>query len=407
LLFTISGTVAADVVLDWNNTALGAIKTSLFTSVKVSRTLAMVHVAMYDAVNSIEQTHEPFYVWLSAPDGDISTDAAAAMAAYGVLAGLFPEQIATLDAALADSLAAIPDGDAKAMGMQLGELVASGVLLIREKDGSDAMVPYTPGTEPGDWRPTPPNYLPAMMPHWADVTPFAMEDGAQFRKTSPPRLSSRSYANAVNQVKAIGAKNSSVRTMEQTMIANFWADMPGTETTVGRWNLVAQDVAVAHGNTLSENARLFALLNVALADAGISAWDFKFHFNLWRPVTAIREADTDGNKFTDPDPAWEPLLMTPAFPEYVSAHSTFSAAAAQMLASYFGRNNVTFTIDPFMMMGMSMEPRTYTSFSDAALEAGASRIYGGIHYLFSNVDGLNAGRSISNYVWQNFMRPVR
>jgi hypothetical protein len=212
---------------------------------------------------------------------------------------------------------------------------------------------------------------------------------------------------AVNQVQDIGEKNSVTRTPEQTMIATFWADMPGTETTVGRWNLVAQDVALSFGNSLSENARLFALLNASLADAGIVAWDAKYHFNFWRPITAIREADTDGNPFTISDPAWEPLLMTPAFPEFVSAHSTFSGAAATMLASFFGTDEVSFSIMPFMIGGMmAMEPRTYNSFSEAAREAGASRIYGGIHYSFSNIDGLRAGRAVSSYVWSNSMLPL-
>ncbi len=398
--------VRADQVLDWNNTAIEAIKTAKYTSGKASRALAMTHIAMYDALNSIEQSHSPFYVWVCAlPES--SVEAAVVVAAHDVLVSLFPEQSAVLDEALADSLAAIPEGESKTMGMEIGQIVAEGVALLRSRDHSDDTVPYTPGTEPGQWRPTPPNYAPAMFPHWAYVTPFALESGSQFRKSSPPSLMSAKYTIAVNQVRSIGEKNSVTRTPEQTMIANFWADMPGTETTAGRWNLVAQEAAMSFGNSLSENVRLFALLNASLADAGIVAWDAKFFFNFWRPVTAIREADTDGNPFTPADPDWEPLLMTPAFPEYVSAHSTFSAAGATMLALFFGTDEVSFSIMPFMMDGMmAMDPRTYASFSEAAQEAGVSRIYGGIHYGFSNIDGLKAGRAISSYVWQNFMLPL-
>ncbi|MEW6441687.1 MAG: cytochrome c peroxidase [bacterium] len=380
----------ADVVVDWNDISLQSIQEGLFVSTKASRALAMVHLAVFEAVTAARGGEG---------DPECSMEAAAVAAAARVLISLFPSQAADLSA-LADSyLAAIPDGQDKTDGIALGQAKADEIILWRSTDHSGEMVPYVPGDQPGDWRPTPPMYQPAMMPNWAIVTPFAMTSNSQFRSPPPPLLGSARYAAALNEVKELGSLNSSIRKPEQTEIAMFWADSPGTVTTAGRWNLIARDAAQHWGNTLEENALLFALLNVTLADAGIAAWDTKYTFNLWRPVTAIQEADTDGNPRTEADPSWMPLLMTPAFPEYNSAHSTFSAAAAQMLILFFATDRFEYSIESYSQPGTY---RTYHRFSEAAEEAGISRIYGGIHYSFSNVSALRAGRRLARWVWDEF-----
>jgi hypothetical protein len=389
----------ADVITHWNNVSLDTIKTAQYTSVKTSRTLAMVHAAMFDAVNSIDKTCQPYFVdaGFSEP---ISREVAAVSAAHRVLVNLFPAQSATLDTALNDYLAGVPDGMEKTNGVALGQYVGDQIITLRANDHSNDVVPYTPGTDPGDWQPTPPAFAPAMLPNWAIVTPFAMASNSQFRPLPPPDLTSAEYTQDFNEVKTLGAKFGSVRTADQSDIVMFWMDMPGTITTVGRWNLIAQQVANQQATNLWQNARLFALLNIALADAGITAWDCKYQYNFWRPITAIRAADTDGNPLTDQDPAWEPFIMTPAFPEYVSAHSTFSAAAAQVLADFFGDDNISFTVDSYMMPTMT---RLYHSFTSAAEEAGISRIYGGIHFSTANIEGQMAGRNLARYVFKNFI----
>ncbi len=380
----------ADVVVDWNNISLQSIQQGLLVSTKASRALAMVHLAVYESVSACQAV---------VPEGGVSTDAAVIAAASEVLVSLFPGQSQSLQELASQALAQIPEGEAKTAGIALGQSKAEEIIAWRSTDHSQDMVPYVPGDQPGDWRPTPPMYMPAMMPNWAIVTPFALASNCQFRSRPPPALTSSRYANALNEVKEIGGAASTLRTPEHSEVAVFWADSPGTVTTAGRWNLIAQDAAEAWGNSLEENARLFALLNVALADAGIAAWDTKYEYNFWRPVTAIREADTDGNRRIEGVPDWLPLLTTPAFPEYNSAHSTFSAAAAEILILFFDTDRFDFSLESY-----SQPPtyRNYSRFSQAAQEAGISRIYGGIHYSFGNQTALRAGRQVARWVWDAF-----
>ena len=233
------------------------------------------------------------------------------MAAHDVLVGLMPAQQATLDAALASSLAAVPDGRAEDAGVAFGKLVADRMLAERADDGSTDVVTYVPGTGPDDWQPTPPAFAPAALPQWATVEPFGITSPDQFRADPPPALDSPEFTQAFNQIKAIGAANSTTRTAEQTDIARFWAGPSGTVQPPGHWNSIARGVADAQDNSLAQNARLFALLNIGMADALITAWDTKFEYSFVRPVTAIRNADNDGNPDTAADPAWSPLLTTP------------------------------------------------------------------------------------------------
>jgi hypothetical protein len=389
--------MAGNVVLDWNQALLGAIGATGTSAPAASRSLAIVHAAMYDAVNAIDRTHAPYFVDVTAAPGT-SREAAAAVAAYRASVSLFPTQTGRFEAALARSLDGIPLGPPRTDGIALGESVATALLDWRSTDGSDRTVVYTPGTNPGDWQPTPPAFAAPLLPHWGDVTPFALTSGDQFRAAGPPALTSREYTAAFNEVKELGAANSTIRSAEGTEIALFWAD-PSPR----HWNQIAASVSEAQGLTLSQNARLFALLNLAGADAYIATWDTKYTYNFWRPVTAIRAADTDGNPATLADPTWTPLIATPAHPSYSSGHSAFGAAAATALAGFFGTDAIAFTSTTTDLPGVT---RSFASFSAAANENARSRLLGGIHWTFDNLDGLAAGRAVGDYVVTNFLLPM-
>jgi membrane-associated phospholipid phosphatase len=391
---------SANVVLEWNQLALHAIGQARVSPVVASRDLAITQAAVYDAVVAIDPEFEPYHAHVAASRG-ASPEAAAAQAAHDTLTALFPSQTGTFDAALSDDLADIPPGRAR-QGTDVGREVAQQILDWRSTDGSDATVPYTPGTDPGDWQPTPPANLPALAPQWPSVTPFAMTSGDQFRPGAPPALDTADYAAAFNEVKSLGSAGSTTRTAEQTQIARFWNDGAGTAFAPGYWNRIAQEVATDQHLDLVSDARLFALVNIASADALIACWDAKYTYSLWRPVTAIRAADTDGNPGTEADATWTPLLTTPNFPSYVSAHSTVSGAAAGVLTALFGPD-YHFTVSSDSLPGVT---RSFDSFDAAAQEAGRSRIYGGIHYQFDNQAGLASGRALGQYVSGNFLLPV-
>jgi hypothetical protein len=363
----------------------------------------MVHTAIYDAVNSISQTHNPYHISMAA-DPTTSREAAAAQAAYQVLLGLYPANQAKYETALANSLSAVPDGPSKVAGVNLGTAVGNAILAHRANDHSNDVVAYTPGTDPGNWNPTPPAMGPALLPGWGLVTPFAMTSGSQFRSVDgPPELTSAEFTASFNEVKELGSATSATRTADQSAIAQFWADGGGTSTPPGHWNRIAQTVAEAQGNTIDENARMFALLNIAGADAAIACWDNKFTFNDWRPVTAIRNGDLDGNPDTAADPAWSSFIPTPPFPSYTSGHSTFSGAAATILADFFGTDDISFTSSA---EGFAVADRSFDSFSEAAMEAMNSRLYGGIHWRYDNEDGLASGVALGQYVAENILQPV-
>jgi len=382
-----------DIVLVWNEALLEAVRADRTPVPLAARNMAMVHAAMYDAVNTVEQTHQPYLVnAVAAPC--TSPDMAAAIAAHRLLVSLYPKQVCRFNATLDQCCASIQDGKAKENGVALGQWIAERML--------DWRTTYVPGTAAGAWRSTPPDFQPALLPHWPQVTCFALTTGSQFRPRSPPAVTSREFAVSFNEVKLLGAQDSVTRTADQTEIAWFWIDGDGTVTPPGHWNRIAQTVALARGNTLAENARLFALLNIALADAGIAVWDCKYTYNYWRPVNAIREAEMANNPDITPDYNWTPLLPTPAFPSYTSGHSTFSGTAAAVLMNYFGTDGIPFTATSEGAPGVS---RSYASFSAAAAEAGRSRIYGGIHWEFDNAEGLASGHEVGSYVTQNFLRP--
>src|SRR5437867_11293623 len=382
----------ADVVTDWNNAALDAIRAERTAPPIASRSLAILHVSIYDAVNGIARTHEPYLVQ-SAVAANASRKAAASAAAHEALVNLFPASASSFDALHAAILAGIPNGPQKTAGITWGEFVANQILAARANDGHDAIVPPPGGSGPGVWVPTPPAFLPYLLPQWGFVVAFGMSSSSQFRPLGPPPLDSQQYAADYEEVKELGAAVGSTRTEDQTEIALFWADGAGTETPPGHWNSIAQIIGDARGNTLEENTRLFALLNIAMADSAICAWDAKYTFDFWRPVTAIA--------FAEPQLNWMSFIVTPPFPDYTSGHSTFSAAAATVLPLFFATEDLPFTT------GSDFLPDVYRNFAtcfDAAEEAAASRIYGGIHVRSASEDGLQAGISIGQWTFTHYLR---
>lgn len=395
------GTADADIIIDWNTAALNAIRAGRTPPPIASRALAILHASVYDAVNGIDRRHEPYLVQSVVP-ANASREAAASAGGHKVLVSLFPANAPSFDDLHTTILSTIRNGPQKSAGIAWGESVANQILALRANDGSDAVVLAPSGSGPGAWQPTPPAFAPYLLPQWGFVKPFAMTHSSQFRPLGPPALNSARYAADCNEVKAFGAAVGSTRTPEQDQIALFWADGAGTETPPGHWNSIAQDIADDQDQTMEQNARLFALLNIALADAAICAWDAKYNYNFWRPVTAIRSADGDGNPVTIADPIWSSFIVTPPFPDYTSGHSTFSGAAARVLAGFFGTDNIAFTAGSNFLPGVT---RRFTSFSAAAAEAAISRLYGGIHYRFANEDGLSSGLGIGEWTVTRYMQP--
>src|SRR6266516_3020953 len=381
-----------DVVTDWNDAALDAIRTGNTAPPVASRSLAILHVSIYDAVNGIARTYEPYLVQSEA-SSSASREAAASAAAHDALVNLFPANASTFDALHAAILTAIPNGPQKTAGIVWGEFVAGQILAARANDGWNATVPPPGCSGPGVWVPTPPAYLPYALPQWGFVVPFGMSSSSQFRPPGPPSLDSQQYAADYDEVKELGAAVGSTRTEEQTEIALFWTDGAGTETPPGHWNSIAQIIADAQGNTLEENARLFALLNIAMADAAICAWDAKYTFHFWRPVTAIN--------FAEPQLNWASFIVTPPFPDYVSGHSTFSGAAATVLPLFYGTEDLPFTTGSDFLPGVT---RSFSTCLDAAEEAALSRLYGGIHFRSANEDGLQAGISIGEWTDSHYLQ---
>jgi hypothetical protein len=395
--------LSSDVVIQWNQALLGAIRADTPTIGFVTRDLAIVQVAIYDAVNAIDHTSRDFHVHVHAPAG-ASPVAAADAAGLVTASALFPNDTALFQATYQASLADVHNRRAKAHGLAVGRLVAERTLHWRATDGANAVVSYTPGSAPGDWRPTPPGFASAQTPQWPNVTPFALQSGSQFRPPPPPALTSAAYTAAFNEVKAFGRVDSTVRTPEEADVAQFWEGKAGTPQTPGYWNEIAESAATSQGNTLAQNARLFAELNVALADAVIAHFDAKYTYNRWRPVTAIELAGQTGNPDTVADPNWLPLLKTPPNPSYVSGHAVVSGAAATVLAHFFGTDNIGFSLTSEDLKGVT---HSFSSFSAAATEAENSVVWGGIHFRFDVTAGQALGQSVAQFVTQNFFESLR
>ncbi len=382
----------------------------------------MMHGAIADAVNSIISTHEPYLVRVPASPM-ASVEAAIACAAHDTLAAAFPSTSVDLGDRRNQALAMLPPGTstaAIAAGRSVGRAVARAMIEARSGDGADDATPYVPGTSPGDWRPT--GSGPAASPNWPRVRPFAIASGSQFR---PPRpggflsktemLRSPEYAAQVNEVQSLGEAYSATRTDEQTEIAFFWAnDLDGTSKPPGQLFEITRIVSRLRGLDIVENARLFALVALAVADAALVAWDAKYStdLDLWRPETAIRLADTDGNPDTVEDAGWQPLSVnrdgvrfSPPFPAYIAGHAAFGAAHAAIMRLYFGTDDVTFTAtteDP-SAPGVT---RTFNSFTQAALENARSRVYLGVHFQWDNDHGFLCGTALAEHVFANCLRPL-
>lgn len=385
--------LTAAVVHQWNEVALQAIRDEKPVPPVASRALAIVSTAVFEAVNSIEGRYQS-YAAVPAVSPLASVDAATASAARDALAALFPARVATFDAALNATLASLPTGTARTQGLAAGSVAASKVLALRVNDGMNATSTYAPTGELGHWVPTTPG-ASGVVPQWGQVKPWAMLSNTQFRPIAPPAITSPEYSSAFALVRQLGSATSTVRNADATASAYFWAGGPGTATPPGQWNMIARTVAEQQDLSIPDASRLYALMNIALADAAILCWDAKYFFDYWRPVTAIRSGAIDGNAGTPGDAAWTPLLSTPLFPTYTSGHSTFSAAASSVLAAFFGTDSISFTLPS---ESPQAGPRTFRSFSAAANEAGMSRIYGGIHFGFDNKVGLASGRALGNFV---------
>lgn len=392
-----------DEVLRWNKTTLDLIRLEKLSPPIATRALAMVHSAAFDAVNSVHRTHTPYLVAYRVPK-ITNANAAAAAAAYRVLRELFPAREEWLVTRWKETVRDLPWRPSTWIGIRLGRSVAEDILESRSGDNLSP-APATPAPEPamGVWQPTPPAFAPFLIGGWGTAKPWAIEYGSQFRPGGPTSLTSFQYFLEVFETQRLGEKNSTARTPEQTEIARFWADGPGTATPPGHWNEIAQTLSREKGLTVVENARLFALLNLAAADTAIAAWDAKWHFHLWRPITAIRNADEDNNVWTFAEKDWEPLLPTPNHGSYVSGHSSFSGAASQLLSRYFATDNLSVTVHSETLPEVT---RSFSSLSAVAQEAGQSRIYGGIHFPFDHRDGIRLGNQVADFVYANVLLPI-
>jgi hypothetical protein len=401
--FALPGICRADEVLDWNAILLRSVRTAGTPAPIATRVMATVHAAIFDAVNGVERRYTPIHVGGKAPKG-ASPRAAAVEAAYTVLTAFYPGQaidlVRDLDASLV-AIAANPQisGDAIASGQAWGAQVANEILAWRATDGFDpSPSTYVGGTAPGQWRPTPPALANSLAPSLAYTVPFVIPSPSSFRPQGPPDLTSRKYAAHVEEVKRLGELTSTVRTEEQTTLARFWAGTAGSF-----WNRAAADTARQRRRTLSQNARLFALLNVAMADAIISCWDAKYFFQFWRPITAIQLADTDGNPRTIQQADWTPLITTPAYVEYSSGHAVLSGAAQTVLTKHFGTR---VAVEGWSEGLGEQYLRHWPSFSAVADEANVARIYSGMHFRFAVRDGRAAGDAIGAYVVKRAARPA-
>jgi PAP2 superfamily len=422
LALALAAPAAANEVIQWNETTMNAIEANGQNAVVSTRTLAMVHAAVHDALNAVSRRYDAYY-FEGPGDAAASPDAAIAAAAHTVLVGVVgsfgtPAQkgatLALLDQAYAASLARVTDGPARNKGVAVGRAAGAAMLMLRKDDGATRDAPYTPGVGPGRWRPhpntLPPNppianpdmargYAASILPGWGNVAPFTLLSASQFWLPGPPALTSATYARDFNEVKSVGGRVSTVRTAEQTEIARFWFEGPGA------WNRISRTMATTRGLDARDSARLLALVNFAMADAYIAGFKIRYVYDLWRPVTAIREGDNDGNDATAGDPTWDSHQNTPAVSDYPSTQSTFSGAASVVLASVLGGDQASFSVTsgkPFE--GLT---RSFTSFAQAARESADSRVFAGIHFRSACEDGLTLGRKIGQRTATMYLLPAR
>jgi hypothetical protein len=389
-----TGTARADVITDWNVTTLEVLKVARVAGNPATRSLAMVHVAMSDAVNSVQGRYAR-YVATGPTVVGASAEAAAAAAARTILLDLYPAQKSIVEEAYAASLKNIPEGNAKNDGVALGERIAAAVQADRAADGTNVPDTYRPITTPGVWVPT----TPPLFAQYARAKPWVLKSADQFRPGPPPQLSTAVYARDYNETKSMGGSKSTARTPEQTEAVKFW-----TQTNLGpSWQAAARQLSAAKGLSLADNARLFALLNMGTANTFISDWDAKFTYNFWRPVTAIRNGDMDGSEATDRDPGWVPLNATPMHPEYPSQAAIGCGLVVTILESVFGPSPpVPITATDIMNPALK---RQFKSIREMAEEHQNVRIWGGIHFRNSLEVGYDMGQKIAAYLIENSLKP--
>jgi membrane-associated phospholipid phosphatase len=397
---SVSSASSVNPVIEWNRTLLVILRTAGAQppTIHSTRSFAILHASIFDAVNNIDGTYSPYLVRLSDVSRLASQPAAADQAAHDVLVALYPTFQTTLDAELHQDLAQIPAGQDRTEGVIVGQKVAAQILAFRSTDGANVTLPpFIPGNQPGDYQFTPPNFAPADFIQWPQVTPFVLARADEFRPGPPPHLTSEEYTRAFDEVKSLGLITSTTRTPEQTLIGRFW-----NGNIQDFWNEIAQTAALGHHLGLARSARLFALLNISLADTTIAFFEAKYTYQFWRPVTAVELAGDDGNPNTEPDPKWLPLsVKTAPDPSYPGAHSAISFAGAEVLKSELG-DRFTFDVTSESLKGVT---RHFTRFSAAAQEAGLSRIYAGQHFRTDHVAGKGLGASVAESIVDTTLLP--
>ena len=383
---TATARLASDPITAWSIAASEAAAASAMPPLRTPVTLAILHLAMYDAVNAVTEDRAP-YLEKVAVVRPSSPRAAAIEAGYRVLIVEFPSQEAQLGAKQRSLLAELPDGPEKDSGVSVGARVASQLLAARAHDGRNADRIHTPGSGAGVWIPTPPGFRAVTSSFLARVAPFTMTTASQFRPAGPPQLGSGKWAEEYNEVKALGGKHSVARTREQTATALFWEPLAGTV-----WPVTIRRLAAEHALDLPSSAHFQAAAFAAFADALISCWDAKFHFNFWRPVTAIQHGETDGNDRTESDANWEPLTVTPDFPEYPSGHACATAAVAYTIEAFFDRTRIP------ARHAATGEERVYQRAQDVVDEVIEARMLVGVHFRSADVDGAEMGRRIADQI---------
>jgi hypothetical protein len=403
----------ADVVQEWNAIMLATVSGQ--NPFAQARFAAITHVAVFEAVNAITGEYEPYLGTIAAPPW-ASPDAAAVAAAHAVLVHYFSAHTGVLDAARDTSLAAIPDGQPKTHGIAVGRAAAAAIIALRENDGSGGSPvadPFPPrSSSPGEWQLTPgcPAAGSGVFYHWRNVTPFGLQSSSHFRSGPPPALTSNKYAKDYKEVKAVGALDSVLRPADRAHVVAFYQAL----LAVGVWNQVARQLAAAHGSSLAENARAFALINMALSDALVTVMETKYYYAFWRPETAIRAGDADGNPKTEPDIDFSPFMsslpgslgITPCFPSYPSAHATASYAARRVVQEVWGAAG--HSIDLIALIPPSeILTLYYTSLKQITDDIDDARVYGGIHFRFDQEAGARQGWRIGGYVHGNLLRPAQ
>jgi hypothetical protein len=387
----------ADAVTEWNLNATNALIVSAAQPPQVSVPhLAMVHGAVYDAVNAIEGGYEPYLLSSHSAQPSDSKRAAAATAAYRVLAHLVPAQQTTLDALYAASLSGVPDGPSKTGGIAVGEHAATAMIQARTNDGRFGSFRFAVGSAPGVWRPVLPAFVNDPAAWLKDVRPFLIKDPSQFRSKGPLELTSHRYAREFDEVKSLGSLTSTERTPDQTHAARYWAENPPAT-----WSRVFRTLSAQQGLTLVENARLYAMLYTTAADALIAVWDDKAYWSFWRPITAIREAGSDGNPLTQPQAGWTPLIATPPYPEHPSGHTGLSGSIVKTLQQFFGTDEIAWT--DTNNAGLT---RSFSSLSEAIDEIVDARVWSGIHFRAADVQGQRIARHVAGYRQGRYFRPV-